>query len=142
MSCSVRLAVISLLLLGSLSAAPTPWAKLKVGMSGDEIVSLLGEPVFRRQGHGFETWTYDHGAEVLICGVAMGWTTPASTMIGARSEDVWSNHPQGDYYAPVRSVLRQNAAKLAAAKAQWEKSRTNSGMGYEEYLRTYGRNKS
>lgn len=110
-------------------------------MSAQEIVSLLGDPVFRRQGRGFETWTYDHGAEVLVCQVVVGWTTPTSATLNARSEDVWSNRPKGDYYAPVRAVLRESAAKHAAAKVLWEKSRTNSGIGYEEYLKTFGRNK-
>ncbi|HEY8994253.1 MAG TPA: hypothetical protein VIM71_06315, partial [Lacunisphaera sp.] len=124
---------------GTLSAAPTPWARLKIGMSAKETVSLLGDPVFRRQGRGFQTWTYDDGAEVLICGLVVGWTAPRSTTtLIAHTEDVWRNRPAGDYLAPVRAVLRQNAAK-ATAIATVKPLRDNSGMGYEEYLQTFGR---
>jgi hypothetical protein len=137
----LRLSIISLLLVGSLSAAPRPWAQIKVGMSAEEIVTLLGDPVFRRQGRGFETWTYDQGAEVLICKLVVGWTAPTSATLVVRSEDVWSNHPQGDYLSPVRAVLRKNAGKLAPA-ATAKRSLSNTGMGYEEYLQTYGRSKA
>lgn len=141
MSSSLRAVVISILLVGSLSAAPRPWTQLKVGMTAQETVTLLGDPVFRRQGRGFQTWTYDHGAEVLICGLVVGWTAPtSSTTLVAHSEDVWSNHPQGDYIAPVRAVLR-NAASKSTAIAATKQARDNSGMGYEEYLQTFGRNK-
>jgi hypothetical protein len=137
-----RLFGISLLLAGSLSAATTkPWAQIKVGMSADEIVTLLGDPVSRRKGRGFETWTYDNGAEVLVYKLVVGWTAPVSATLAVRSQDVWSNRPQGDYLAPVRTVLRQNAAKLAAATKGAKRPLSTTGMGYEEYLQTYGRNK-
>jgi hypothetical protein len=143
MSYFLRLAVISVLLAGSLSAAPKPWTQIKVGMSTEEIITLLGllgDPVSRRQGRGFETWTYDHGAEVLIYKLVVGWTAPTSATLVVRSEDVWSNHPQGDYFSPVRAVLRKNAAKLAPATAA-KRPLSTTGMGYEEYLQTYGRSK-
>jgi hypothetical protein len=137
----LRLSIISLLLAGSLSAAPTkPWAQIKVGMSADEIVTLLGDPVSRRKGRGFETWTYDNGAEVLIYKLVVGWTAPVSATLVVRSQDVWSNRPQGDYLSPVHAVLRQNAAKLAPGPAG-KRPLSNTGMGYEEYLQTYGRSK-
>jgi hypothetical protein len=140
MSRFLRLAVISVLLVGSLSAAPKPWAQIKVGMSTEEIVTLLGDPVSRRQGRGFETWTYDNGAEVLIYKLVVGWTAPASATQTVRSDDVWSNRPQGDFLSPVRAVLHKNAAKLAPATAA-KHSPGSTGMGYEEYLQTYGRSK-
>ncbi len=138
MTTRLRLFAISLLLLGSLSAEQTPWALLKVGMSAEAIISLLGDPIQRNKGRGFETWTYDGGAEVLIYGLVVGWTTPASAALPARSADVWSNHPQGDYFATLRSAVRTHALQssvVSAAKPSRETPRANAGTGYEEYFR-------
>lgn len=133
----MRLFLISLLLLAPLSAEPMPWAQLKVGMAAGEILSLLGDPVLRSKGHGFETWTYDDGAEVVIYGLLVGWTTPASATTRGHSEDVWRNQPRGDYYATLRSAVRKAAAKpavTAPAGSPPEKQPVNSGIGYERFL--------
>jgi len=133
----LRLFLISFLLLAPLSAEPMPWAQLKVGMAAEEILSLLGDPVMRSKGRGFETWTYDDGAEVLIYGLVVGWTMPASATVRVRSEDVWRNHPRGDYYATLRSAVRKAGAKPAATAPAGPlpgKRPDDSGMGYERFL--------
>jgi len=110
-----------------------PWTKLKVGMSADEIVSLLGDPVLRSKGRGFETWTYEHGAEVLIYGLVVGWTTPATATVLVRSQDVWSHRPGGEYLATLRAAVRPPARKAQATAPV--KPAATQGLGYEEYLK-------
>ncbi len=136
----LRLLLVSLLLVSSLSAEPMPWTQLKIGMSADELVSVLGDPVFRRQGRGFETWTYDRGAEVLVYGIVVGWTAPADPGLKLRSQDVWANHPKGAFMPTLqmtlRKVVRPPAPPVAPAKPAPSARPPGAGMGYEEYLST------
>jgi hypothetical protein len=101
-----RLALLALALAGTLSAAD-PWKQMHVGMSAAETVALLGHPLAHRQGHGFSTWTYDDGAEVLLqsTGSVMGWTAPGSTQPAVRSRDVWRNRPAGVRHATMHAAL-------------------------------------
>lgn len=130
-----------LLLVGTLSAGQNPWTQLKVGLSAQRTASLLGEPVLRNHGHGFETWTYDHGAEVVIYAGAtlVGWTAPAELALPVRSQDVWSNHPAGDYYATMHSILpqpvRPKANRRTGGNEPGETPRATAGQPYEELLR-------
>jgi hypothetical protein len=125
----------SVLILVSASAAPMPWAQLKVGMSVEEIVSVLGDPVLRIKGRGFETWTYDHGAEVLVYGLLVGWTAPDSTSLAIRSQDVWASRPRGDYFGTLRSaVVRKPKQRPPVIVA--EAVPNHAGMGYEQYLKS------
>lgn len=126
-----------LLLLTSLSAAPLPWTQLKLGMAAGEILALVGEPLFRSAGRGFETWTYDDGAEVLIYSFVVGWTMPASARVAVRSQDVWRGQPRGDYYGTLRAAVRQAAPKAkvsppAGRPPARELRPAKPGMGYEE----------
>ncbi len=144
MFANLRLSLFSLLLVGSLSAEALPWEQLKVGMTADQGITLLGDPMLRSKGRGFETWTYDDGAEVLVYGLVVGWTAPVASDLPARSQDVWSNHPRGDYFTTLRSAVRKSAAKptaVIAAKPVREIPRNTAGLGYEEYLRTLARTK-
>lgn len=135
-----RLIFVILLLVTSLSAEPMPWTQLKIGMSADELVSVLGDPVFRRQGRGFETWTYDQGAEVLVYGIVVGWTTPADPGHKIHSQDVWADHPKGAFMPTLQTALREAvrppAKPVAPAKPAPSARPPGAGMGYEEYLRT------
>lgn len=130
-----RLFLLSLLCLGSLPAAPQPWTRLKVGMSAIETVSLLGHPIFHRQGHGFVTWTYDHGAEVLLQGdgAVVGWTAPASAGNPARSQDIWSNQPAGQYHATMHAVLPR--LQKPGAKRRPGLVGAAGGTTYEQLIR-------
>lgn len=140
MPVSLRLTIVSLLLVSSLSAEPMPWSQLKIGMSADELVSVLGDPVFRRQGRGFETWTYDEGAEVLVYGIVVGWTTPGAHGLKIHSRDVWADHPKGAFMPTVQTALgkavRPPAKPVAPAKPVPSARPAGTGMGYEEYLST------
>ena len=133
-----RLILLSLLLVSALSAGAEPWSQLKVGMSPQEAVTLLGEPIFRRQGKGFQTWTYDGGAEVLlyITSGVVGWTAPASVKIAARNDDVWSQRKPGVYYATLFSGLPVIDFKaLAASKTKREPVQELAGPDYPQFVR-------
>jgi hypothetical protein len=127
--------LLGLLLASSLSAAPEPWKQLKVGMSAAQTATLLGHPISHRQGHGFTTWTYDHGAEVLLqsSGAVMGWTAPANVRLAVRSRDIWSNRPTGEYHATMHSLLprplKANARSRAAVGPRAD------GSTYEALIR-------
>jgi hypothetical protein len=131
-----RLLLFSLVLLGSASAETLPWARLKIGMTADETFSLLGEPISSRRGHGFVTWTYDDGAEVLLhaTGAVVGWTAPAAAAASARSADVWSKQPAGRYYASMHSVLPRPTRAPGRNGARAVRTEP-AGTGYEAYLR-------
>lgn len=71
------------------------WSQLKIGMSVEETLATLGQPLLRSTGRGFETWTYDKGGDVLVYGSLIGWTAPASPAlapVAVRSKDVWSEN--------------------------------------------------
>lgn len=135
----LRLALFALFAAGPLAAAPAqPWAQLKVGMSADDALDLLGDPVCSRRGHGFFTWIYDEGAEVLLYGEGkvVGWTLPGATENPGPSRDIWSSQPAGKYYATMHAVLPRPAKTRAtpgAPKADGIAPRAAAGTGYEEY---------
>lgn len=46
-------------------------------MSKDETAAVLGRPLLRTAGKGFELWIYNHGAEVVFyAGPVFAWTAP------------------------------------------------------------------
>jgi hypothetical protein len=65
------------------------WLLLKLGMTGSEVTAALGNPLICSKGRGFERWTYDNGAEVLIHGLLIGWTSPGVADVVNRSTDIW-----------------------------------------------------
>ena len=76
------------------------WDHLKIGMTAEETAAVIGEPLFRSAGSGFELWIYDHHAEVVFFGSLIGWTTPAAGQAIGHAVDVWqSNH--GDSTGPT-----------------------------------------
>ncbi len=140
MKTMVRLFLLSLLLAGSLGAAARPqtkqqWDKMKVGISAQQTVALLGQPLGQRRGKGFETWTYDHGAEVLLYGgnSVVGWTTPASASL-----DVWSLTPDKESYPTFYSVLEDSDLlphNRVTPKADNRTATASTRQGYEQFLR-------
>ena len=127
----IRLLLLSVLLTGTLSAAPTSWGKLKIGMSAEEAVALLGRPFCRSEGHGYQRWVYDQGAEVLLHGgiAVIGWSVPLPLRAAVRNLDIWSDRASGDYYAALCTARAEQAARrrsgVRAAKP---------GAVYEDYL--------
>lgn len=83
------LSVLFVLLAGSARAA-SAWAQLKLGMTAEQAVAIVGEPLQRSAGQGFEIWTYDDRAELLFYGPLVGWSAPRSADMVTRSVDVWS----------------------------------------------------
>jgi hypothetical protein len=128
-----RLLFLAALLTGSLPAAPTAWAKLKVGMTADETALLLGAPLGRTQGHGFEKWTYDQGAEVLLHGgiAVIGWTVPVALRLAVRSLDIWSDAPTRDRYFAICA----DRAAIERRRAGPGRKMSAAGLVYEDYVR-------
>jgi hypothetical protein len=84
------MAIISLCLAVNVSAAEG-WARLKPGMSRVETVTVVGHPLIRTQGRGFEVWIYDGGAEVVCYrGALVAWTAPA---VATATEDAHVETP-------------------------------------------------
>ena len=94
-------AMVALALFPISSHAAENWGQLKLGMSVEQTIAALGQPLLRTAGRGFETWTYDKGGDVLIYGSLIGWTAPASTQVtatvAARSKDIWSENRNVPY---------------------------------------------
>ena len=87
------LAALFVLALKPLSGA-VGWALLKVGMSTDEAMEVIGDPLMKTYGRGFELWIYDNHAEaVFYGGPLIGWTTPAKGKTKGRAVDVWQRKP-------------------------------------------------
>lgn len=89
--CAVLLALVPGLRAGE------AWSQLKLGMTADETRTKLGNPMLRTSGKGFETWIYDRGAEAVLYGSLIGWTSPAAAnesgpaaTSAPRSVDIWS----------------------------------------------------
>lgn len=66
-----------------------PWSEVRLGMSAEQAAAVLGEPLLRSGGFGFEIWTYDHCGEVVFYGPLVGWTEPAKAGRAGKSVDVW-----------------------------------------------------
>ena len=92
-----------------------------------------------RTGKGFEIWSYDQGAEVLLgrTGTVIGWTMPATTGLPPSSRDIWSKQPAGRYYATLYSVLPRPALKKSDAPLVRTllEAVSTPGTGYEQYIR-------
>ena len=97
------------------------WGNLKLGMSVEETLAALGQPLMRTSGRGFETWTYDKGGDVLIFGSLIGWTAPASARMAVRSKDIWSEN---------RSLTYLTALSLVPRRFPPSPRRGNVGAGY------------
>ena len=64
----------------SIGHAAEGWAQMKSGMNRLETAAVLGTPLFKNTGRGFELWIYDSGAEVVCYrGTVVAWTAPAGT---------------------------------------------------------------
>lgn len=55
------------------------WGRMRTGMTAFDTATLLGAPLIRTTGHGFDMWIYDSCAEVLFYrGPVIAWTAPVS----------------------------------------------------------------
>jgi hypothetical protein len=70
-------------------------------MTGSDVAAVLGRPLICSKGRGFERWTYDDGAEVLLHGLLIGWTAPGLADVGKRSSDVWQTGNADTFAAAV-----------------------------------------
>ena len=86
------------------------WTKIKAGLNGDEAMKLLGQPLLRTTGRGFDVWIYDgHGEVVFAGGPLKGWTvaTPtAESLARPIAQDVL-----------IRAVRRPTRTRLAPVQA-------------------------
>src|SRR5450432_1350905 len=74
----------------ALAGGADRWAQIKAGMSSADTVKMLGEPLVRSQGKGFELWIYDRGAEVVFYGDIIAWTAPAGSAAPASANESWA----------------------------------------------------
>ena len=115
MSCTrlVSLLATFLALSPAVTRGAEPWSQLKLGMTPEEATTKLGLPLLRTTGRGFEIWTYDNGAEMLMYGSLIAWTAPVSASLTERSADVW--HKSGatvNYFPTFLSVLPNLPPKI------------------------------
>lgn len=104
-----------LLLVPAFARGADRWAQLKTGMTTDETVAALGEPLARNLGRGFELWTYDNHAEVLFFGDLIGWTSPGQGPALTHSFDIWqANRGKDDF----RSALLMLPPKRSKPKKE------------------------
>ena len=97
-------------------------------MKPEEATAKLGLPLLRTKGRGFEIWTYDNGAEMMMYGSLIAWTAPASAGLTERSADIW--HKSGavvNYFPTFLSVLPNLPPKTLSRPRQIEATpgRTN-----------------
>ena len=97
-----RLALM-LALTSGLARAADAWTQLKLGMTTDQALAKLGEPLLRSTGQGFEIWTYDSRGELVFYGPLVGWTSPGVGETAGRTVDVWQAASDKD--ANARRVL-------------------------------------
>lgn len=91
------------------------WAQLKLGMTADETAAVLGTPLVRNVGRGFELWIYDHDAEVLFFGDLVGWTSPGTGALVARTADIWqANRGRDDFRGVLASLPPPRSQRLPA----------------------------
>lgn len=65
------------------------WTLLRLGMTADEALEVLGEPLLKSSGRGFEIWTFDKAGEAVFYGSLVGWSTPVTRDTPRRVVDVW-----------------------------------------------------
>jgi len=68
-------ALTAFLLAAGLARAADGWTQLKPGMTSDQAIKFLGEPLMRTKARGFERWIYDGNGEVIFMGGPLkSWT--------------------------------------------------------------------
>ncbi len=59
------------------SRGASDWTKIKAGITPFQAADVLGPPLIRTYGRGFQVWIYDSRGEIVFAGgPAMGWTPP------------------------------------------------------------------
>ncbi|HEX2852606.1 MAG TPA: hypothetical protein VHO24_05155 [Opitutaceae bacterium] len=124
-------ALVALVLFPPGSRAAEKWDQLKLGMSVEETLAALGQPLSRNTGRGFETWTYDKGGDALIYGSLIGWTAPASANVAVRSKDVWSENRN----LPYLTFLSLLPPRIPFAPRRGNADASRSTTYYSEFYR-------
>lgn len=103
--CRAHLLGLLLVLVPGATRGEDGWSLLKLGMTPGETAALIGLPILRTRGHGFETWTYDNGAEAVLFGSLVAWTSAGPANLTERSYDIWREKGSGAYFLTFHSVL-------------------------------------
>ena len=62
---------------------------VKLGMSTDEVLALVGEPVAQAEQHPYQAWRYEYG--VQICSGGSGELSPPTCRRQCQHTTVWFN---------------------------------------------------
>jgi hypothetical protein len=59
------------------SQGASDWSQVKSGLTPEQALAALGEPLMRRTNRGIDVWIYDsHGEIVFAGGPLFGWSLP------------------------------------------------------------------
>jgi hypothetical protein len=105
------LALLSLLPPGTARGADG-WAQLKLGMTAEQAMAVVGAPLFRCEGRGFELWIYDSRAEVVMYGGVIAWTAPAGSTASHGPAEVWEFYQATPNRVKDPVPLRRSAPNL------------------------------
>lgn len=104
------------------------WAQLRAGMTRIEADALLGRPLLRSTGKGFELWTYSGGAEVIFYrGPVYAWTAPMPTPAAVASETTKYTHDV--FFLPGRPLPSRGQPAPAP------QPKDNEGYNLQELLK-------
>ncbi len=77
---SVFAGLAALILTAGVARGADGWVQLKLGMTSNETMKFLGEPLMRTKARGIERWIYDGGGEtVFMGGPLISWTVASPT---------------------------------------------------------------
>ncbi len=66
-----------LLILPCASQGAGDWSQVKSGLTPEQAITALGEPLMRRTNRGIDVWVYDSGGEIVFAGGPLfGWSLP------------------------------------------------------------------
>lgn len=109
--------VIAACVLAGAAAAASPrekWTQLKSGMSAEETAAVIGRPLIRTSGRGYELWIYDSCAEVLFQhGPVAAWTVPVPNPV-SEARPIEHDFIRGVFFLPPPAPRARPAAANAA----------------------------
>jgi hypothetical protein len=132
-----RLIALITLIFPALIRADDEWSQMKLGMTPEETVALLGQPLLSTKGRGFETWIYDHGAEILLYDTVIGWTTPGLAKVGSRSTDVWRANGARPYFPTFMAAVPRRREPAPEPRAVPQGAPQGGGSTEDIWLPAY-----
>ncbi len=107
---------VAALMMAAKMTASVAWERVEAGLSHAEVRRILGEPLMRSTGRGFEVWIYDAQREVVwMRGVVVAWTAQDPTL-DARGTDL-----------DLRGVGKAKVKPVQKRKVYVPRSEENSG---------------